>query len=135
MARLAMFFARSPMRSSSAGHFQRGHGFAQIHRHGLAKREQLHRLIFDLVLQLIDAPVACDHGFGLGRVAPGDGIYRIGQLGFGKAAHLRHAGGERFELFAESLDCVFGHPFFRRCLIRLPKREVECLCDSFITLP
>ena len=51
----------------------------------------------------VDARVAADGGFGERGVAPRDGLDGVGELGFGQAAHLRHGGGQRFELFGERL--------------------------------
>ena len=87
----------------------RGQRLAQIDRHGLAQRQQLQRLILDLLLQLVDARIAGDGGFGERGVALGDRLDGVGELRLGQPAHLGDGGGQRLELFGEGLHDVIGH--------------------------
>ena len=87
----------------------RRQGLAQIHRHGLAQRQQLQRPVLDLLLQRVDAGVAAHRAFRRRAVAPGDGLDGGGELGLGQAAHLRHQGGKGLKLLGKGLDGVIGH--------------------------
>ena len=110
------------MRSSSAGDLDRGQSLAQVHRHGLAQRQQFQRPVLDLLLQLIDTDIAAHHPLRRGRVPPGDGFDGGSELGLGKAAHLGHQRGQAIQLFAEGLHYVLGHwrPFRRLLIGALP---------------
>ena len=91
------------------GGLDRRQGLAQIHRHGLAQRQQLQGAVLDLLLDRVDAGVAAHRAFGRVAVAPGDRFDGGGELGLGQAAHLGDQGGKAFQLFGKSLDGVIGH--------------------------
>ena len=95
-------------------------------------------LLFDLLLQFVDAPVAAHRALGARRVAPRDGFDRVGKLGFGQAAHLGDAGRQGFQLFGERFDRVFSSCVLVRltcCASTVLGPHAPWLCDSFITLP
>jgi len=76
-------------------------GLAQIVRHRLAQRQKPDRLLFDLLLEDVDAQIRRNRLLGKRRVAPQDRFNGVRQLRFAQATHLNEAGAQRFELVLE----------------------------------
>jgi hypothetical protein len=91
------------------GDLDRGQRVAQIHRHGLAQRQNFQRLILDRLLQLIDARVGTDGGIGQRGVAPRNRLDGVAELVLGEPAHLRHRIGQCLKLLGEGLYDVLAH--------------------------
>jgi hypothetical protein len=91
------------------GGLDRRQGLAQIHRHGLAQRQQLQGAVFDLLLHGVDAGITANRAFRRGAVPAGDGLNGGGKLGFRQSAHLGDQRGQGFQLFPEGLDGMVIH--------------------------
>ena len=94
-----------------AGNLQRDDDFAQVARHGLAQRQQLHHESVDFALHLVDPGIGLD---GAGRqfgIASLHRLERIDELRLGEAAHLGDLVFQFVQLLVERADDMFGcHP-------------------------
>ena len=117
------------------GGLDRRQRLAQIHRHGLAQRQQLQGAVFDILLHGVNAGIAANGAFRRHAVTAGHRLDRGRELGFRQAAHLGHQRGKSFKLLGKRLDGMICH---RDSGVRSPygDRGVRpSLCDSFITFP
>src|ERR1700748_3713157 len=96
MARLAMFLARSPMRSSSLAILIAARVSRRSTAIGWGSAKSLSARFL----------VRC---CGMCGGALGDRFDRVGELRFRHAAHLGDGRGERFQFLGEGLDGVVGH--------------------------
>ena len=89
------------------GDAQRADDLAQIDRHRLAARDGQHGLLLDLALQRVDRARrrAMTRCASVG-VAVGERVDRIGDLLFGKPAHLGDHAREILQIGVEGLDGV-----------------------------
>ena len=100
------------MRSRSFDDAQRAHDLAQVDRHRLAARDGENRTLLDLALERIDGRIERDDALGKPAVALGERIDRVGDLLFGKPAHLGHHAGQVLQIDVEGFRGVmFSHDF------------------------
>ena len=109
-ARLAMFLARSPMRSRSPAMLSARHDLAQVVGHRLAPGDHRDDLLLDLALELIDrrGRLAMTSSASLGSRRSSASNDCAEQL-LGEAAHLRDLLVEQLQLLIEGLDGVLVH--------------------------
>ena len=79
----------------------------QIDGDRLAARDRLDRPFLDGALHVVDGRVGVDHPPGALAVAGGQRLDRLGDLPFGKPAHLRHGAGEILQIQVEGFRRVF----------------------------
>ncbi len=87
----------------------RRHDHAQVRGHRLAPRDHDHRAFVDLALDAVDAVVGGDDALGKPGVMAGKRCDRIGDLLFGKAAHLGDLLRKIVQLFVVGADDMVGH--------------------------
>ncbi len=127
ITRLAMFLARSPIRSRSLD----TRIAATISRRSTAIgwRRAMVRIAFSSIsrCRLSMARSERDHALRQRGVALGERVDRVGDLLLGEAAHLGDHAGELLQIGVESLGGVVGHclkPSGRVPVLRQPKRPV-----------
>ena len=103
------------------GDAQRADDLAQVDRHRLAPRDGQHGLFLDLALQRVDRRIGADDRCAQIGVASRQRIDRVGDLLFGKPAHLGDHAGDLLQVDVEGLGGVFvhhgRHPCRRSCAI------------------
>ena len=87
-------------------HAQRADDLAQVDRHRLAPRDGEDRALLDLALQRSMVGSSDDDALGEPAVALGERIDRVGDLLFGKPAHLGHHAGEVLQIDVEGFRGV-----------------------------
>ena len=85
---------------------QRAHDLAQIDRHRLTARDGEHRTLLDLALERIDGRIERDDVLSEPAVALRQRIDRVGDLLFGKPAHLGHHAGQVLQVDVEGFRGV-----------------------------
>ena len=81
---------------------------AQVHGHGLARRDGGDGLALDFALPRIYIGIGIDHPLAAGAIALDQRIDGLDDLPFRQSAHLRDHAGELLEIGVKSLDRVFG---------------------------
>jgi hypothetical protein len=103
----------------------------------MAERQHFQGLIFHNLLDAIDALVRADGRFSQLGVALGDGFNGVGELRFGKTAHLCDRIGKHFQLFGERLHDVIAHA---NAISLASRQRARCrtipstVCDTYITV-
>ena len=91
------------------GDAQRADDLAQVDRHRLPARDGQHGLFLDLALQRVDRRVGADDALRQLGIASRQRIDRVGDLLFGKPAHLGNHAGELLQVDIEGLGGMFVH--------------------------